>query len=216
MKRLNQYQILQLSLFALVVLFWVLLGVGLAKIPTGLEGQWFDKIWDLILLVMSIRTLASLVENQGELKPPKVETPPPETAKQPLLQNESGCSFVQFIALILGLSMLALFGCATTSGKTDSPQIVAGKSLLAIQQSIVTTRDAIGVPCQKGAIPQADCQKMNDWYLQSKPAYDAAETAAVIDLKGGVNDESAKQNLIRLETEILGLAAQYGIKGGAQ
>jgi hypothetical protein len=121
--------------------------------------------------------------------------------------------------LILLPLLFSLSACATFSGQTDTPQITAGKSLLAIQTTIVSTRTAIGVPCQKGLIAPADCTSMDLIYQQSKPAYDAAVDAATIALTSGTATDAAtfqtKQDaLLDLQTQILGLAAKYGIKGG--
>jgi hypothetical protein len=57
--------IFQLSMFFLLVLFMVPLvfpswGV---KIPTGTEGEWFTKLWEIYLVVANFAGLALLVKD---------------------------------------------------------------------------------------------------------------------------------------------------------
>lgn len=116
----------------------------------------------------------------------------------------------RIILLTLGLAMLA--GCA------QDPAIVAGKGLLATQQTIVNIRRQAGVPCQKGVIPQPTCQQIGSIYEQSKPAYDAAVDAEALYLSNATpanqaEAEARKQDFLRLATEITALATKYGIKG---
>lgn len=121
---------------------------------------------------------------------------------------------------LLLIPLLLLSACTTVGGKTDTPQMVAGKSLLAIQQTIVATRQAIVTPCQRGTISVADCRQMDDWYNQSKPVYDAAVDAEMVSLAGvqlegvGLPAPDYRTQLLGLETEIVALALKYGVKGG--
>jgi uncharacterized membrane protein len=135
--------------------------------------------------------------------------------------NQAGFArVITLLALfIIAAAMLSMIGCATTSGKTDSPQVFAGKTLLAIQSEIISTRDAIGVPCQQGYIPQAECQAMDSIYQQSKPAYDAAVDAAVIALASGKDTDISASNVKRaalesLAANIIKIAVTYGVQGG--
>lgn len=114
--------------------------------------------------------------------------------------------------ILLILPLLLLSACATTS-----PSITTGKSLLAIQSEIVTVREAIGVPCQKGMIAQVDCQNIDSWYQQAKPAYDAAVDATVIAITtGSENDiktyDVKKAALVSLLTNMTQIATKYGVK----
>ena len=112
---------------------------------------------------------------------------------------------------LLSILLLSLSACATASGKTDTPAVTAGKSLYAIQQVIVETRDKIGVPCQKGAIPHDACIQMDALYQQAKPAYDAAVNAEILALRGGsgADTRQTRDALIALEAQLLGLALKY-------
>ena len=51
----------QMVLFLLIFLFWVALGFRWVMIPAGAEGVWFDKIWNIILLVASPSALAGVM-----------------------------------------------------------------------------------------------------------------------------------------------------------
>jgi hypothetical protein len=118
------------------------------------------------------------------------------------------------------LLLLILSSCATTSTTTTKQTdagITAGKTLLTIQQSIVNTREAISVPCQKGSIPQADCKKLDGYYQQSKPTYDAAVDAAILSMTTGdvTKYEANKAALQSLLTNMLAITVKYGV-GGAK
>lgn len=56
----------QISLFVLIIVFWVGLSVGFVHIPTGEEGKWFDKIWDIILVVSNFTNLAMAIKTVDE------------------------------------------------------------------------------------------------------------------------------------------------------
>lgn len=125
------------------------------------------------------------------------------------------------MAVIIALALALLAACATVSGKTDTPQITVGKTLLAIQHQIVTVRDAVAVPCQRGFIAQQDCKAIDGFYQQSKPTYDAAVDLAVIALTSGqeadaqayAKQQAALQSLLLNMTTI---TTKYGIAGGAK
>jgi hypothetical protein len=111
------------------------------------------------------------------------------------------------IMITLGAMLLALSACATIPANQD-PLVTEGKTLLAIQQSIVAARDAIGVPCQTKIIPHDECVKLDDLYNQSKPMYDMAEAAMVVAATTGdtakvKEQESALVNLLSNMTAIM-------------
>jgi hypothetical protein len=120
---------------------------------------------------------------------------------------------------LIPLLLLALSaGCATTP--KEPPEIVAGKTLLAIKDNIIMIRDGFGVPCQQGLVAAADCQSIDSLYQQSKPLYDMAVSAEQIALASGKAEdaqayENRKQALIGLVVDMSNLAAKYGVKGGA-
>lgn len=57
---------LQITIFAMIVAFGLALLLDWVTIPTGKEGEWFTKIWELILLVGSLAGLAQAVKSADE------------------------------------------------------------------------------------------------------------------------------------------------------
>lgn len=57
---------LQLTIFAMIVAFGLALLLGLVTIPIGKEGEWFTKIYELILLVGNLAGLALAVKYADE------------------------------------------------------------------------------------------------------------------------------------------------------
>lgn len=120
------------------------------------------------------------------------------------------------LAFLLAFIFAALSGCATTSGTTEPVQITTGKALLAVRQTIITTRDAFGPPCQKGIVDRATCQRVDELYHASMLPYDAAVDAAVLAINTGSDKASAdyitqKQLLDQLAGEITALAIKYAV-----
>jgi hypothetical protein len=96
--------------------------------------------------------------------------------------------------------------------------MTAGKALLATQATIVNTHEAFRVPCKSGSIPPAICHQVDAITNQTKPAYDAAATAAQLALQSGGDPADAiakKATLNSLLAQIMSLATQYGLVGGA-
>ena len=91
------------------------------------------------------------------------------------------------MALIGGL-LLCLAGCATTSPTTptqsDSPQVLAGKSLLAVKSIIVTAATTADRMCTTGAMAADKCSMARTAYGQSKLAYDSAVDAYLLMIQG--------------------------------
>jgi hypothetical protein len=116
--------------------------------------------------------------------------------------------------LILLIPLLALSACATASGKTDTPAMTAGKSLVATQQMIVAARTAIVEPCRQGVIPQDACEQMDALYNQAKPLYDAAVDAEIAVLRGeqATTQGNPQGAFLEAAEGLLTLAAKYGVK----
>jgi hypothetical protein len=109
------------------------------------------------------------------------------------------------LSLLLLLSLLS--GCASAP--------VAGKSLLAIKQEILAVRTAVGVPCQNGTIPQDACKQIDALYKQAGPIYDSAVDAEILALRSSdPNSKVDLTQLMQLDSELVTLAAKYGLKGG--
>lgn len=79
--------------------------------------------------------------------------------------------------ILLFLGMFTLCACATTS-----PEILAGKSLLAMQETIVVTATAGSKLCNQGVLKKADCLKIASYYAQAQPAYDLAADSLTVAL----------------------------------
>lgn len=59
--------IFQIVLFCLIIILpWYGLLLGFVHIPTGEEGRWFDKIWDIMLTVSSFSILATVFKAVDE------------------------------------------------------------------------------------------------------------------------------------------------------
>lgn len=56
----------QIALFVLIIVFWIGLSLGFVHIPTGEEGKWFEKIWDIILVVSNFTNLAMAIKTVDE------------------------------------------------------------------------------------------------------------------------------------------------------
>lgn len=119
--------------------------------------------------------------------------------------------------LLLLLPILLLSACITGP---QSPQILAGKSLLAMQQTIITVAETGSKLCNQGILQKADCLTIASYYAQAAPAYDlAADSLSVVLIK---NDAAAwaryqkEQSAFRtIFDDLLRISAQYP-NGGAK
>lgn len=95
--------------------------------------------------------------------------------------------------LILSAMMLMCTGCASTPSTSqpptatasDSPQVLAGKSLLAVKSTIVTAATATDALCKAGKIPADICSQAKTAYELAQPAYDAAVDSYLLMTSGG-------------------------------
>lgn len=126
-----------------------------------------------------------------------------------------GVLLVEVICLIAIMTS----GCATT---TQSPEILAGKSLLSTKEVIVTSAVVIDDLCDKQIAPADKCATAKQVYEQAKPAYDlAVESLSTAILMGSADGwekfSIANQQLLKLVTESLRLATELGVvQGGAK
>jgi hypothetical protein len=123
------------------------------------------------------------------------------------------------IALVMG-AMLLVSGCAsgpkgstTTPAASDSPVILAGKSLLTVKASITTAATAVDSFCKAGKISADKCAQAKDAYSSSKSAYDSAVDAYLLMVQGG---DPAKfgESLQRVQN-IAATLLKYTVVGGA-
>lgn len=91
--------------------------------------------------------------------------------------------------LVLFALAIMLTGCATPGPNPvadDNPQILAGKSLLAVKSSIVTAATAVDSLCKSATLTPDVCRQAQAAYLQAQPAYDAAVDAyLLLSVQGG-------------------------------
>jgi hypothetical protein len=120
---------------------------------------------------------------------------------------------------ILLICLCSLVGCATTPTVPQDASLTAGNALLATQGTIINTHEAFRTPCKDGSVPVAICHQVDAITIQAGPAYDAAATAAQLALQSGGDPADAtakKASLDSLLTQIINLAKQYEIIGGAK
>jgi uncharacterized lipoprotein YmbA len=86
------------------------------------------------------------------------------------------------------LLALTLSACATGP---QSPQVLAGKTLLAMKETIIATATTGGVLCNKGQLTKKDCATIEHYYVLAQPAYDMAADALTLALMK--NDDAAWQ-----------------------
>lgn len=103
---------------------------------------------------------------------------------------------------ILVLALL-ISGCATT----QDPVIVAGKSLLATQQTILATHEAFRAPCKAGVVPASVCKDVDRIVMEAAPAYDAAVSALIT-----TGDPSKKAAFEYLAVSLATLAIAYSVE----
>jgi hypothetical protein len=121
------------------------------------------------------------------------EPEPASPAPKGLQGSEAGYFRIEpLLWVLLGCSLLVMASCATL-GK-DSPQVSAGKSLLAVKASIVTAATATDALCQARQLPSDICLQAEAAYTKAKPAYDSAVDAYLLMSTGG--DPAAYQAAI--------------------
>jgi hypothetical protein len=113
--------------------------------------------------------------------------------------------------LTIGL-LLFVAGCATT----QDPNIAAGNSLLATQQTIINIHESFRTPCKTGVVPKDVCQQVDKLTFDSMPIYDAAVDASIVEMQSGVASVDAKakkEALEKLAGDMVALSVKYGVKG---
>lgn len=104
---------------------------------------------------------------------------------------------------LIGCALLMLAACATTSPTApvanDNPQILAGKSLLAVKASIVAAATATDALCKQNQLSLGTCIRASELYEQSKPAYVAAVDAYLLMSTQGGDPAEFGRTLQRLQ-----------------
>lgn len=117
------------------------------------------------------------------------------------------------------MALASIHGCAGLTGKQETPQSVAAKSLLSARQGIIaaaTTADAL---CSQGFMKQNACNQVRELYNDAQPAYAAAADAYLLWLT--INDadsqrrfEATQPQLMDLFTSLDGLVKRFSPPAG--
>lgn len=141
---------------------------------------------------------------------------------QPHFIPPGTAGFVRLPLLFLVALVMATLvaGCATTGtpAAKDTPLQTAGKSLLAVQTSIVTAARVTDNLCKAGTLNKATCAQAKIAYEKTKPAYDMAVDAYLIMSSGGGDPADFESALLRVQNMAANflLIADQDAKGGAK
>lgn len=143
---------------------------------------------------------------------------------QPHLMPPGTAGFARWEVIVFGGAcciiaacvVFLLSGCATNPAKpstNDSPQVMAGKSLLAVKGTIVTAATTTDALCKAGTLKPDICLQARDAYLQAQPAYDAAVDAYLLMSTQGGDPAAFGAAIIRVQAIAQNLLL---ISGGAK
>jgi hypothetical protein len=121
--------------------------------------------------------------------------PPPQPWSVTTGGDQAGYILVRFlmgltVGCLLIMLCLGVFGCATT-GKQETPQSIAAKSLLTTRQAIIATATTADSLCAQGYLQQDDCTRASYLYIQAQAAYAVASDAFLVYLTAG--DAASRQ-----------------------
>lgn len=163
--------------------------------------------------------------SEGSARKTELLSPPAPVAEEtvppilPVKSPEGGFIRLPLLFLIAAFAcIVAMTGCATTSPTAaptanDSPQVLAGKSLLAVKSTIVVAATSVDKLCMTGTLKPDVCTQAKATYEQTKPAYDAAVDAYLLMTSVGGDPGAYGRALTRVQ----GLAADLlAVSGGAQ
>lgn len=136
----------------------------------------------------------------------------------PADQSQADGGFIRLPLLFLLTAfacVIALAGCATTAPPTtnDSPQVIAGKSLLAVKSTITAAAASVNTLCKNGTLTIDTCTKAKATYEQAKPAYDAAVDAYLLTVSLGGDSGDFGRSMARVQALAASLLT---LAGGAQ
>jgi hypothetical protein len=128
--------------------------------------------------------------------------------------------FIRLPLLFALVAIIGLAGCALTKSATpstpvanDSPQVLAGKSLLAVKSTIVVSATSVDSLCRAGTLKPDVCAQAKATYEQTKPAYDAAVDAYLLMMSVGGDSADFGRALARVQSLANNLIA---VAGGAK
>lgn len=123
------------------------------------------------------------------------------------------------VSLLIGACLL-FAGCASTrtaGTATDTPQVIAGKSLLAVKSTIVVAATSADSLCKSGTLAPDKCSRIKTAYAAAQPAYDAAVDAYLLMSVQGGDSAAFGAALIRVQNlaaNLLLISDPLGPKGG--
>lgn len=150
--------------------------------------------------------------------PADAVTAPTKAPTAPLDANEgSEAGYIRLSSLLFLATAFAfiiyLTGCATTGTApttSDTAQMTAGKSLLAVKSAIVVAATSVDTLCTNGTLKHDVCTEAKATYEQSKPAYDAAVDAYLLLTSQGGDNAAFQAALIRVQALAADLALITG------
>lgn len=106
------------------------------------------------------------------------------------------------VSLLIG-GCLLFAGCASTRSTavtaTDTPQAIAGKSLLAVKSTIVVAATSADLLCKSATLAPDKCSQIKTAYAAAQPAYDAAVDAYLLMTVQGGDSAAFGAALIRVQ-----------------
>lgn len=165
--------------------------------------------------------------SEGSARKTELMAQPDVVLQDPAQAIKDETGFIRLSVLLslftLLLFTLAFMGCSTT-GKQETPQSMATKSMLAMKETIVATAQAGSVLCQAGKLDRSTCNDMESFYTLAGPAYDLAADSLVTaikvnDAKGWEKYNNAALALTLLYNDILKVGTTAGLiktPGGVQ
>lgn len=143
---------------------------------------------------------------------------PPTPAEERQTLNQAGFARLPLLTL-LAFTMLLVAACATM--KSDPPEVLAGKSLLAMKTTIISAAVAGDELCRSRTVAPAVCLALADCYKRSQPAYDLAADSLrqVLASKdaGAWRDYLRHQAAFRdIFDDVLMISSQYNLLGGGK
>lgn len=119
MNRPNMYQIIQLVMLFLLLLFGAALLIGWVIVPDGASGEWFKQVWVVFLLILSPQSLSAIIAKSDGVEP-SVKLPDTSPDKQAGFAAVRLLLAVTAILAIVTLSACTTVNCSLLSGERNT------------------------------------------------------------------------------------------------
>jgi hypothetical protein len=176
----------------------------------------------VVNLILRVITHQPLEWKAGSVDEADSEPPhfiPPGTAGFIRLSLVLACLLICASLLFMGCAGTAVSTATSTASATDTvvsakdnTMALAGKSLLAVKSTIVTSAGAVDALCKAGKIGPDKCTQAKEAYDLAKPAYDAAVDSYLLMSQGYGDTASFGVALARVQSLATNLS---NIAGGA-